>query len=737
MIQPTDDFLHRMYERSPVGFYRSTFDGRFLFVNPALVRMLGYPSSAEVMALRLPQDVYCDASDRTRLLAHYRATGTLDGVKVRWRRRDGQPLVVRLYGFVLPESELIDVTAIDVTELDRAQAQIDQQRQELERGATAMRLLWRQLPGLVWTVDRELVITSADGAAIEQLGRTIKGELGRSLYDFYGTERETYLPIRRHLEALEGRWVGFHQEVNGKQYAVTLGPQRAESGAIVGVVGVGIDVTTRHHLEQRMVDAQRAESLGVLAGGLAHDFNNLLAAILGNVAVGLRETEAGAPAYAVLENIRAAALDATSLTTQLLAYAGRGEISTSDLSLSPILDELLRLAAPQIPEQVRVTVAVPAELPPIRGDAGQLRQVVMNLLTNARDALGERGGTIALSAQVIEHDGAVTEHDVLAPPSAGRFVVLEVADDGPGIDGATLRRIFDPFFSTKPSGHGLGLASVMGIVRSHGGGITVRSRVGQGTRFSILWPMRRRRTARRSEESLLDALGTAASGDGAERPESGQPAPATLGGPGAPGPAEASAGHPSPYPPAPAAFALASGQIRLPPPSPAAPTLLIVDDEEAVRDVLARLVEDLGYAAIAVADGAAALTVLGGGAPVDAVLIDLTMPGLSGGALVQEVRRRRAELPVILCSGYERDRKGMPAADGFLSKPFRLDALEALLAGLVRAPAGRLRSKLDGVVDGVEGGGAPASQGARAAQEPLGLGEHGGKLDEPAVRIRG
>lgn len=718
MLQPPDDFLHRMYERSPVGFYRSTFDGRFLFVNPALVRMLGYSSAAEVTALSLPADVYHSAADRVRLLAHYRATGMLDGVKVRWRRRDGQLLVVQLYGFVLPESELIDVTAIDITELDQAQSQIDQQRQELERGATAMRLLWRQLPGLVWTVDRELVITSADGAAIEQLGRTIKGELGRSLYDFYGTERESYLPIRRHLEALEGRWVGFHQEVNGKQYAVTLGPQRAESGAIVGVVGVGIDVTTRHHLEQRMVDAQRAESLGVLAGGLAHDFNNLLAAILGNVEVGLRETAADEPAYPVLENIRAAALDATSLTTQLLAYAGRGELTTTDLSLSPILDELLRLAAPQIPANVRVTVAVPEELPPIRGDAGQLRQVVMNLLTNARDALGERGGQIALSAQVIEHDGDVTEHDVLSPPSAGRFVAFEVADDGPGIDGGTLRRIFDPFFSTKPSGHGLGLASVMGIVRSHGGGISVRSRVGQGTRFSILWPMRRRRTARRSEESRLDALGGAATEAGrAERPESGPLALARE--------------APSP----PSSFAVASGQIALP---PRPPTVLIVDDEDAVRDVLARLVEDLGYAAAAVGDGSSALALLEEGGPIDAVFLDLTMPGLSGAALMQEIRRRRPGLPVILCSGYERGRKSMPAADGFLAKPFRLGALEALLSGLVRPPSSRLtRSQLDGVVDGVEGGGAPAGQGARAAQEALGLGEHGLQIDEPAIRIRG
>jgi two-component system, cell cycle sensor histidine kinase and response regulator CckA len=613
-----------------------------VFVNPALVRMLRYDCSAELLSLRLAEDVYCDAADRSRLLEQYRQMGTLDGLKVRWRTRDGRPLVVQLYGYLLPEHEFIDVTVIDVTELDRAQAQIEQQRQELERGATAMRLLWRQLPGLVWTVDRDLVITSADGAAIEQLGRTIEAELGRSLYDFYGTERASYLPIRRHLEALEGRWVGFHQEVQGKQYAVTLGPQRAENGVIIGVVGVGIDVTTRHRLEQRMVDAQRAESLGVLAGGLAHDFNNLLVAILGNVALGLRELEAGAPGHAVLENIRAAALDAAALTTQLLAYAGRGEILTRDIVLSPILDDLLRLAAPQIPPNVRVVVDVPAELPPIRGDAAQLRQVVMNLLTNARDALAGRGGQVALSAQVIEHDGTVAEHDVLSPSSAGIFVALEVADDGPGMDARTLRRIFDPFFSTKPSGHGLGLASVLGIVRSHGGGISVRSRPGQGARFSVLWPMRRRHNARRSEQGLIEAGMAEGNEVAPEMPN----------------------------------FAKASRQIAL-------PTVLVVDDEDAVRDVLARLIEDLGYAVIAAADGAQALAVIDGATSLDAVIVDLTMPGMSGGALVQEIRHRRPRLPVIVCSGHERERKGMPLVEGFLAKPFHIEALQSLLGSLV------------------------------------------------------
>lgn len=694
MPEPSDDFLRRMYERSPVGFYRSTFDGRFVFVNPALVRMLRHERAEDVLALDLARDVYFEAADRARLLEQYKKMGTLDGLKVRWRTRGGEPLVVQLYGYLLPELDCIDVTVIDVTELDAAQTRIEQQRQELERGATAMRLLWKQLPGLVWTVDRELTITSADGGAISELGRTVDGELGRSLFEFYGTDRESYLPIRRHLEALEGRWVGFHQEVGGKQYAVTLGPHRAENGAIVGVVGVGIDVTTRYRLEQRMVDAQRAESLGVLAGGLAHDFNNLLVAILGNVSLGLREIDAGAPGHGVLENIRAAALDAAALTTQLLAYAGRGEISTTDVMLTPLLDEMLRLAAPQIPPNVRVTVEVPEELPPVRGDAAQLRQVVMNLLTNARDALGASGGSITLTASVVEHDGAVAEHDVLTPPSAGRFVALVVSDDGPGMDAATLRRIFDPFFSTKPNGHGLGLASVLGIVRSHGGGISVRSRIGHGASFQISWPMRRRRSARRSEqggrrddeggvESAVVAAESAVAG-GLVSTRSRHLVPH----PGLAEPLVAGAGQGSEVSrPLPAGLGRSAIASR---------TVLVVDDEDAVRDVLVRLIEDLGYGVLSAADGLQALEVIEGATALDVVVIDLTLPGMSGAALVQEVRKRRPGLPIIVCSGHELDREWMPRAEGFLAKPFRIEALQSLLGALVGAS---IDATLEGTID--------------------------------------
>ncbi|HRC54896.1 MAG TPA: ATP-binding protein, partial [Kofleriaceae bacterium] len=522
---------------------------------------LGYERQEDVLRLRLAEDVYFDPRDRAALIDKYRVAGVLDGLKVRWRARDGQLLVVQVYGYLRPEDGCIDVTVIDVTELHAAHAHIERQREELERSATTLRLLWRQLPGLMWTVDRELRITSADGAAIASFGRRVEDELGKTLYEFYGTDRPGYLPIRRHLEALEGQWVGFHQDVAGKQFAVTLAPHRSENGQIVGVIGVGVDVTTRYRLEQRMVDAQRAESLGVLAGGLAHDFNNLLVAILGNADLGLRETACGAPGREALEQIRAAALGAAALTTQLLAYAGRGQVPTSDVVLAPIVDELLRLAAPQIPANIKVEQDVPLELPPVRGDAAGMRQVLMNLLTNARDALADTGGTITVRALVEDHDGTVADHDVLTPSTAGRFVVLEVADDGPGMDARTMRRVFDPFFTTKPSGHGLGLASVLGIVRSHNGGISVQTSPGHGARFRVLWPARSAAVPR-------DAV----------RSESGR---VTI---------------PVPY------------------------TILVVDDEDPVRDVLVRLIEDLGYAAIAAADGAQALAVMDGAASVDAVL---------------------------------------------------------------------------------------------------------------------
>jgi len=351
----------------------------------------------------------------------------------------------------------------------------------------------------------------------------------------------------------------------------------------------------------------------VLAGGLAHDFNNLLVAILGNADLALRDAAKDASGGALLVNIRDAALRAAELTEQLLAYAGRS-VTTSRLAIGPLVAELLRISQSSHAENVSFVVDIPGDLT-VRGDPSQVRQVLLNLLANAREALAIRGGTITFTGREVRHDGIADPDDII-PAAAGGYIAIEVSDDGPGIDREARRRIFEPFFTTKVTGHGLGLASVVGIVRSHAGGLRLVSSPGSGARFQVLLP-------------------------------------ATL-----------SAAQP----------------IAVLPPTR---TVLVIDDEDLVRDVVARMIQDLGYAAITAADGPAGLDAVDRHV-IDLVLVDQSMPMMSGSDVISALRLRRPHLPVVLCSGYDRGRLGLPAtADGYLPKPFRLDALEQTLAKIL------------------------------------------------------
>jgi signal transduction histidine kinase len=203
-----------------------------------------------------------------------------------------------------------------------------------------------------------------------------------------------------------------------------------------------------------MVDAQRAESLGVLAGGLAHDFNNLLVDVLGNADLALREIPRGAPGRAAVEAVREAGLRAAELTNQLLAYAGRGGAGTTRVYPAELVDELLLITSPTFAPNIKLEVDVPTNLS-LRGDPTQVRQVLLNLIGNAREALGDRGGTIKIAAVAYTHDGIGEPNDVIVAPP-GNYIVLQVWDDGPGMDAETRRHVFEPFFATKQTGHGLG-----------------------------------------------------------------------------------------------------------------------------------------------------------------------------------------------------------------------------------------------------------------------------------------
>ena len=487
MARLSDSELYQLFDRSPIGMYRSTADGRFLYVNPALAKLLGY-TVPELLVLNVMRDVYIDRNERARLVAQFGPLGMVDGATVKWKHRAGHTMTIRLYGHVVDtdDGQRFDASVMDLTDIEVTHAELRRQREEIGRTATTLDLVVNQVSSIWWLVDPELRILRTGGAVMEILGYAPDTYIGVTLYDVLRDDpTNDRTTIDAHLRALQGETVMYQCEYRDKLLSNTIAPYRVD-GEIIGAIGTNVDVTAMRLLERRMVDAQRAESLGVLAGGLAHDFNNLLVAILGNADLGLRDTKPGAPGRTALENIRHASLRAAELTDQLLAYAGRGGVSSSRVEPAPLVEELLRISAPRMPTSIAVRVTIPEELG-ILGDAAQVRQVLLNLIGNARDAIGTRDGTITITARTVEHDGTVHPDDVVTA-TAGSYAAIEVTDSGDGMNRETRRRIFEPFFTTKPTGHGLGLAAVLGIVRAHGGGLQLTSALGEGSRFVVLWP---------------------------------------------------------------------------------------------------------------------------------------------------------------------------------------------------------------------------------------------------------
>jgi PAS domain S-box-containing protein len=602
---PTEPELLRLIDRSPIGMYRSDASGKLSHVNRALVAMLGYDSVEEVLALNLIDSVYIDAHERAPVLEEYRDTGFVEGRRVRWKTRTGRVLTVQLFGHVVEGKDglVFDATVIDLTEIDALEDQLRRQREIVEQAM-------RQMPATYWVVDKDLVLLEVGGPVEQLFGYPVHEYVGKPLSDAIDRERgqETFARYKR---ALAGEVVVSESQYRDKLLDAKIAPYRDTDGTIVGALGTAIDVTAVRILERRMVEAQRAQSLGVLAGGLAHDFNNLLVAVLGNADLALREIRADKPGRFAIENIRIAALRAAELTDQLLAYAGRGGAGTTRVEPAAIVEELLRISAPSFPARVAINVDIPVRLA-VRSDPAQLRQVLLNLIANARDALGERAGGITVAGELV-HVAEEDQDDVITPPP-GNFVALRVTDNGPGMNAETRRKMFEPFFTTKQTGHGLGLAAVLGIIRAHGGGIRVHSTPGQGTQITVFWP------------------------------------------------------------------AAVTEPIAAPVPFAGLRTVLVIDDEALVRDVVARMVEDLGYSAMTAADGPSGIDLA---ERADAVLVDLTMPHMSGADVVAALRLKRPNLPVVVCSGYDRDSRGPIQADAYLPKPFRIDALERTLAKLL------------------------------------------------------
>jgi PAS domain S-box-containing protein len=387
----------------------------------------------------------------------------------------------------------------------------------------------------------------------------------------------------------------------------------------------------RRELEDRVHQAQKLESLGVLAGGIAHDFNNLLVGVLGNASLLHADLPESSPLYQPVLEIEVAARRASELVRQMLAYAGKGLAVERSLDLGATVAEIVELLKASIDKRAVLRLELARDLPQVRADPSQIRQVVMNLLVNASDALEGEPGVVEVCTAEKERTGAAGEARAWAsdPLPAGRYCSLQVSDTGVGIAPELLGRIFDPFFTTKATGRGLGLSAILGIMRRHRGAIEVQSRPGR-TVFEVLFP--------------IAAVDPAAAEDEEDA------APCWRG----------------------------------------AGLVLLADDEPAVLAVGTRLLERLGFEVEQAADGGAALERFAAGPERFAlVVLDLSMPVMDGRRCLGELHRIRPEGPVLLSSGYPEDEQELRRAgfSGFVHKPYRLGSLAAQLA-LVLGGAG-------------------------------------------------
>ena len=410
---------------------------------------------------------------------------------------------------------------------------------------------------------------------------------------------------------------------DGKIVAMRISVRRVEIGGQTLILTGGQDVTDQRNLEQQVLHTQKLESLGVLAGGIAHDFNNLLTGILGNADLALAELSPVAPARESLEAIETGARRAAELCRQLLAYSGKGRFLVQPLSLMELVQEMGHLLLVSISKKVVLKYHFAKDLPAIEADATQMRQTIMNLIVNAAEAIGDRSGVISVTTGLAHCDADYLRSCFAADGiQPGDFVYVEVADTGPGMDKTTQDRIFDPFFTTKFTGRGLGLAAVLGIVRGHKGAVKVYSEVGRGTTFKLLFPA--------ADAQPREIPSTTAQA----KPWKGQ------------------------------------GKI------------LLVDDEETVRNLTRRMLQRVGFTVVLAEDGRQAVeTFKRVMTEVDLVILDLTMPHLDGEACFRELRLMKPDVKVILSSGYnEQDVVNLFAGKGlagFIQKPYTSDELIA------------------------------------------------------------
>jgi two-component system cell cycle sensor histidine kinase/response regulator CckA len=537
-------------------------------------------------------------------------------------------------------SELASIALDNARLYQTAQSELNERKRaeaELRRTETFLNTIVDNLPYMVFVKDaQDLRFVRFNKFGADLHGTTPEFLIGKTDYDLSPASEAAFFE-KKDRETLAGRkMVDIPEEPietpKGTRYLHTKKiPILDADGQPKYLLGISEDITERKLEEQRqraierkLQETQKLESLGVLAGGIAHDFNNLLVSILGNVGLVLVDLEQDSPVREPIEQIKVAAQRAADLTRQMLAYSGKGRFVMQRINLNSVITEITQLLQVSISKNAELCFNLDQNLPPVEGDVTQIRQVLMNLIVNASDAIGDKQGKITLSTGTVQADREYLAGNFMAPDlPEGLYAFVEVADDGVGMDKETLGKIFDPFFTTKFTGRGLGLAAVLGIVRGHNGAIRVYSEPGSGSVFRILLPVKD--VPHQSERSGNELLKQKGSG-----------------------------------------------------------TVLVIDDEEVVRNVTKRMLARIGYNPLLAEDGPTGIeTYKQNQSDIVCVLLDMTMPRMSGEETLRHLKQINPEVRVLLMSGYSEqeasNRFNGKGVDAFMQKPYTPQDLQEKL----------------------------------------------------------
>jgi PAS domain S-box-containing protein len=643
LLRSSQQQLQGLMENSPNAIFVKDVEGRYLTVNRRFAQLHG--REREHFIGQSDFDLFApDVAARARMSdARVISTGKPVELEDSIAQNGGTHTSIVHKFPVIDESGHVHGLcgiATDISERKRAEAEIRENRRQLES-------ILGQLPGMAFRSVNDGFFTPVyvSRGALGLTGHSARDFLDKNvnLQDIIHPEDRAQAQAAIASAVKKRRSFEIEYRIIDRSGRVKWVLQRGqgiydEDGKLLFIEGLAIDITQRKDaeaekliVERRLFEGQKLESIGVLAGGIAHDFNNLLTGIIGNANLAGLELPKTSPLHHNLRQIENASQRAAELCHQMLAYAGKGRFVIQRVELGQLVENTVPLLRASISKRAQLRFRLEPGLPAVMADPTQMRQIVMNLVLNASEALNDQDGEITIATTQLRPSAGFFENAVLAPPEpSAEFIQLEVRDTGAGMSDETIAKIFDPFFTTKFAGRGLGLAAVQGIIRSHRGGLKVRSALGKGSTFTIFLPA--------APAAQVEA---------------------------APAPRRTTA---TPW-----------GQSGL---------ALIVDDEDHVRKVTAHMLESCGLRCELARDGYEAIDIFRAKPNAyDVVVLDMTMPRLSGEETLPLLREIRPDVRVLFISGYNRrevvDTLGGAGTLAFIQKPFTLDALREQLQSML------------------------------------------------------